>query len=75
MLINISHLLLSLIFTDKAGANPSGVPYSRLLTFSTIVRLGCKRLTVTNTLAYYDMDLNSDVKSFTVLTRILNFLP
>jgi hypothetical protein len=50
------------MFAGKGGA----------LRDSTIVRLGWKQLTVTNTLAYYDSELTGTVKGFIVQAHLLN---
>jgi hypothetical protein len=56
---NVSHFHPSLVFTSKGGAYHSGAPNGTLLlklasTLARNIRLECKRLTLTNTLAYYN---------------------
>ncbi len=67
---NISHFHPRIAFAGKAGAYQSGAPYGNLLLMVLSAMplniIGCKWLTVTKTLAYYDTKLLAAVKSFIV---------
>jgi hypothetical protein len=55
------------MFVGKAGAYPSGAPFSgKLMTFPTNIRLGWKGFPRTNILAYYGNKYITTVKSFIV---------
>jgi hypothetical protein len=72
MFVAVSHLHTSLTFADKPGAYQS-VPFTELhskvmlLDLSTNIRQEGMWLEVTNPLAYYDKELNCDLKSFIAL--------
>jgi hypothetical protein len=67
------------MFAGKAGAYPSGAPkitspLVRLLALHTKIRLGCKGLPGTNTLAYYEHLSITDVKSFITLAPVAKII-
>ncbi len=76
MFFTFSHFRPSLIFLSEARSNVAGVAQlGETLTLPTIIRLGCKGLIMSNTVAYYITKLIPVVKSFVVQALVLVNLP